>query len=1068
MKETWSAMRKIIAPIMFVALATTGMTVAGSTAAHATTTSNPLVATFEPGDTLGASANSGFGAWWAGTENDDAVVDHSAHPGYLYQVTKNECYAGFTLSLPSGSVFANSASKSKVSFEIYSPSSSRVLVKAEGTNNPQVFANISTGWNNVSVDLSGSSDWSASQSYTGVSIFPGFSCDLVDSSTGSGNTYFVDNVSLNISSAADATPSSSASPSSSPSATVSPAPAVFLSFGANDDLGKAASAFEGATGAIVDGHYEFTATGQAWSGVNLINTISNRRLTNSANSVLTFDYTNPDSSSESVMVKLEGNGPTALLGLTAVPGLNHFSVDFSTVTGWDGASTYKNLAIFPGFGGDVGMANTARDGQVYIIDNVSFNGGTSADVYTAPADAFNAEAILVSSSLNGPSAPIGNDWWHGNAPADNFVKYVNAGSTFTITYRIANASTHAALAGKTVTLTPTSPTGNTGPTAAVTATSNSNGEATFTITNTNTNSTSESYRADSTTWSDAIGTEYKYEFKVTDVSGADAVTRSDNIWGHVVTTAAPAYSGIVTLKSSTLVGPGAAVGNGWWHGNAPADNIVKYIVAGQSFNLVYHVEDFTTHAAVVGKTVTLSAGGNATVSGSLSAVTNSSGDATFSLTSTNSSSDAELARPTGTENAWTPVDVIGGTEYKLDFSVASLSANGSIARADNVWTHTVKAFSSSAALNGLYVKSASTSSAVIGWTPVSGASYKLTLTGMNGTKAFTKTVTVASGSSSTTVTGLPVGLLNVKVSAYAYSDSTVASASTNGAVAALSSKTAAAPALAPVISSLVAGVRKATVTYAPIQDASNGGATITAYQYSTDLGATWTNAPASPFEITGLGNGAAVKVRMRAVNIVGNKASTDKAATTLNVPTVAPVMASAVGGVGTVTVTYSAVASTKNGGSAITGYQYTTNNGSTWVNASASPIVISGLGNGVAVSVKMRAVNAVGNGVASAAAKTATTASAPKAAPAITSVTAGTGKVTVKYTAVTTANNGGSAITGYQYSINNGSTWLTAGAAAGFDISAAKGATVSVKMRAVNTVGESVASTAKANTSAVR
>ena len=1209
MKETWSAMRKIIAPIMFVALATTGMTVAGSTAAHATTTSPPLIATFESGDTFGATAGGGFGAWWAGAEGDDAVNDHTARPGNFYQVTKRDCYAGFTLSLASGSTLTNG----QVTFDIYSPEASDVLVKAEGSNNPQVQLNLVSGWQTVTADLSSSPAWSSSQTYTGLSIFPGFSCgNGAFDGLFSGNTYFVDNVAV-LAGGASAAPSSSpsasagsgtsvacsadsgqscpansaisfangstsvsvsngaftsagdltvtvtspvgaadagkhgtfqwfdasgvtltkekgawdagkcldegsdiqcqymlnssgtatftlavsgtgtakfhsvgptwasdvltgtftaggSSASASASASASPAPALFLSYGANDDLGKLASAFEGASGAIVDGHYEFTATGQPWSGVNIVNASSNRRLTNSANSVLTFDYTNPDSSAESVMVKLEGTAaPTALVGLTAQPGLNHFSVDFSTVTGWLGTATYKNLAIFPGFGGDVGMANTARDGQVYQIDNVSFNGGTIADVYTAPADAFNVEATLVSTSLNGPAGAFGNDWWHGNAPANNYVKYVNAGSTFTITYHIANATTHAALPGKTVTLSPSSPTGNSGPTAPVTGTSDSNGDVTFTITNTNTNSSSENYRVDQTTWSDPVGTQYKYEFSVSAVSGATAIAFSDNIWGHVVTTAAPAYSADVTLKSSTLVGPGAAVGNGWYHGNAPADNIVKYIVAGQSFNLVYHVADHTTGAPIVGKTLTLSAGGNATVSGSLSAVTNSSGDATFTLTSTNTSSEAELARPTGTENAWTPVDVVGGTEYKLDFSIASLSANGNVARGDNVWTHTVKAFSSSAALTGLYVKvNSSTTSAVIGWNAVSGASYKVTLTGMNGTKAFSKAITVPAGSSSTTVTGLPAGLLSVKASAYAYSDSTVASASTNGAVAALAAKTAAAPAAAPVISSLVAGVRKATVTYSPIQDASNGGATVTKYQYSTDLGATWIDAPASPFEITGLGNGAAVKVRMRAVNVVGNKASTDKAATTLNVPTAAPAMASAVGGVGTVTVTYSAVASTKTGGSAITGYQYTTNNGSTWIDASASPFVISGLGNGVAVSVKMRAVNAVGNGVASAAAKTATTASAPKAAPAIVSVTTGTGKVTVKYTAVTTANNGGSAITSYQYTINNGSTWLTAGAAAGFDISAAKGSTVSVKMRAVNAVGASVASTAKANSPAVR
>ena len=1036
MKETWSAMRKIIAPIMFVALATTGLTVAGSTAAHADTST----ITFD-GSTYDSIASAYGCDWWTSANDAQGNTTGNAlqcsHPGT----------AGVRLTATSGMSFTSSGSAS-VSFKVFSldaPATLKVRIVAEGVAAPEATLSVPAGWSTQTVDFSGVSGYNASGSYKRLDI------------EGSGEGHFwVDNINLYLN-VGGSTP------------TVAAAPGVFLSFGDNDDLGKLANTFGGAGGAIVDGHFEFTATGEAWSGSNIINTTSNRTLTNSANSVLTFDYTNPDSSDESVMVKLEGTGPAALTGLTAKPGVNHFSVDFSKVNGWDGAATYKNLAIFPGFGADVQMPNTARDGQVYQIDNVSFNGGTIADVYTAPADLVNAEAILVSSTLNGPSAPIGNDWWHGNAPADNYVKYVNAGSTFTITYHIANASTHAALAGKTVTLTPSSPTGNTGPTAAVTATSNSNGDATFTITNTNTNSTSESYRADSANWSDAIGQEYKYEFSVSAVSGAESVSRSDNIWGHVVTTAVPAYSADVTLKSSSLVGPGAAVGNGWWHGNAPADNIVKYIVAGQSFNLVYHVANHTGGAAVVGKTLTLSTSGNATVSGSLTAVTDSNGDATFNLASTNSSSDAELARATGTENAWTPVDVVGGTEYKLDFTPSGLSANGNIARADLVWTHTVKAFSSSAALTGLYAKiNNSVSNVVIGWNAVTGASYKVTLTGLVGTKAFTKTVTVAAGSSSTTISSLPNGLLSVKASVIAYSANAISLASTNGGLAGLVQKNAAAPALAPVIKSVASGINKVTVTYSPIQDASNGGATVTAYQYSTNAGSTWTNAPASPFDITGFANGATVKVRMRAVNIVGNKASGDIAATVLKAPIAAPAISSAVGGIGTVTVTYSAVATTNTGGTAITAYQYSTDNGSTWATASAMPFVISGLGNGATVSVKMRAVNAAGNGVASATAKTATTASAPKAAPAITSVTAGTGKVTVKFSAVATTSNGGSVITAYQYSINNGSTWLTAGAGTGFDISAAKGATVSVKMRAVNAVGASVASTAKANTSAVK
>jgi len=67
--------------------------------------------------------------------------------------------------------------------------------------------------------------------------------------------------------------------------TPTPAPAVFLNFASNDDLGKLVGAFEGASGAIVDGHYEFTATGQPWSGMDVFVTTQNKVLTNAANSV---------------------------------------------------------------------------------------------------------------------------------------------------------------------------------------------------------------------------------------------------------------------------------------------------------------------------------------------------------------------------------------------------------------------------------------------------------------------------------------------------------------------------------------------------------------------------------------------------------------------------------------------------------------------------------------------------------------------------------------------------------------------------------------------------------------
>jgi len=74
------------------------------------------------------------------------------------------------------------------------------------------------------------------------------------------------------------------------------------------------------------------------------------------------------------------------------------------------------------------------------------------------------------------------------------------------------------------------------------------------------------------------------------------------------------------------------------------------------------------------------------------------------------------------------------------------------------------------------------------------------------------------------------------------------------------------------------------------------------------------------------------------------------------------------------------VAPTNDGGSPITNYKYSTNAGTTWTAvspaATTSPIVISGLVNGTSYNVQIRAVNAVGDGAA-----TATTAATPAAPP---------------------------------------------------------------------------------------
>jgi len=120
------------------------------------------------------------------------------------------------------------------------------------------------------------------------------------------------------------------------------------------------------------------------------------------------------------------------------------------------------------------------------------------------------------------------------------------------------------------------------------------------------------------------------------------------------------------------------------------------------------------------------------------------------------------------------------------------------------------------------------------------------------------------------------------------------------------------------------------------------------------------------------------------------------------------------------------------GGSAITNYKYSTNGGTNWQTRStgttASPLVISTLSidgttaltNGTSYNVQIRAVNAVGDGTA-----TASIAATPRttpSAPTITSITPGNQQLSVAFTA---GSDGGSAITTYKYSTNGGLNWQT-------------------------------------------
>jgi predicted phage tail protein len=135
----------------------------------------------------------------------------------------------------------------------------------------------------------------------------------------------------------------------------------------------------------------------------------------------------------------------------------------------------------------------------------------------------------------------------------------------------------------------------------------------------------------------------------------------------------------------------------------------------------------------------------------------------------------------------------------------------------------------------------------------------------------------------------------------------------------------------------------------------------------------------------------------------------------------APTIGAATGGNASATVRWTAPVS--NGGSAITGYQVEVRvNGvaqgaARVAPASVTSLEVTGLTNGTAYTFRVRALNAVGQGVFSGVSNTVTPATVVPGAPTIGTATAGNASATVRWTAP--ASNGGSAITSYSVQVRN-------------------------------------------------
>ncbi len=252
----------------------------------------------------------------------------------------------------------------------------------------------------------------------------------------------------------------------------------------------------------------------------------------------------------------------------------------------------------------------------------------------------------------------------------------------------------------------------------------------------------------------------------------------------------------------------------------------------------------------------------------------------------------------------------------------------------------------------------------------------------------------------------------------------------------------------------------------------NGGSNITGYivQQSTDNGATWatavtTSSALRSARINGLVAGTSYSYRVLAVNAVGNSAPS-------NVVTLTPVLTgvprppssvSAVVNTTNVTVAWSAVSST----SPVTDYivEYSVNNGSSWLVwvdgvSTSTSATLTGLTPNVPVSVRVKAVNAIGVSPASLVVTvTPRAAVTAPSAPQNVSATAGDTRATVRWSAP--SNNGGAVISLYTVSSSPGGLTCTASSVLACVVNGlTNGVAYTFTVTATNSAGTSPASSA--------
>ncbi|WP_433053507.1 beta strand repeat-containing protein [Dactylosporangium sp. CS-033363] len=302
-----------------------------------------------------------------------------------------------------------------------------------------------------------------------------------------------------------------------------------------------------------------------------------------------------------------------------------------------------------------------------------------------------------------------------------------------------------------------------------------------------------------------------------------------------------------------------------------------------------------------------------------------------------------------------------------------------------------------------------------------------------------------------TVTGLSNG------TAYQF---TVRATNAIGDSAASSASSAVTPASlpgTPTIGTATAGAGQASVTFtAP---GSDGGSSITGYTVTSNPGGISNTCASSPCTVSSLVNGTAYTFTVHATNAIGSsgESAASNAVTPSDVPAAPAVTATALDG--GVRVQFAAPS---NEGSAITRYEISTDGGTNWatlpttVTGATLSGTVTGLTNGTQYGVRVRAVNAKGDGHPST--NQSITPAAVPGAPTAVSATRGNASASVTFTAP--GSTGGASITSYTVTSTPGGLTATCASSPCTISGLTNGTAYTFTVHATNGTGDSAESSA--------